>query len=145
MMNTVFKFNRTIEGKHLDSFGHVNNAAYLALYEEARWDFITARGFGLSRIKCEKMGPVILDLSLNFKRELVEGERILVKSVFTGMKNLRVMRMEQTMYNANAKVASELRFTMGFMDLAKRKLVKPTDDWLTACGASFESVTDLLE
>ncbi len=32
---------------HLDTFGHVNNAAYLTLFEESRWDFITKNGYGL--------------------------------------------------------------------------------------------------
>ncbi len=35
---------------YLDSFGHVNNAAYLTLFEEARWDFITKNGYGLNKV-----------------------------------------------------------------------------------------------
>ena len=41
MINPIYEYEKTILEQHLDTFGHVNNAAYLVLYEEARWDFIT--------------------------------------------------------------------------------------------------------
>ena len=63
--NLVFTFEKMITEIHLDSFGHVNNAMYLQLLEEARWDFIHKRGFGLGVIQEKKIGPVILDLSIN--------------------------------------------------------------------------------
>ena len=40
-LNEVFEYELVIKECHLDSFGHVNNAIYVQLYEEARWDFIT--------------------------------------------------------------------------------------------------------
>jgi len=47
---TEFEYEVQIKEMHLDSFGHVNNAAYVMLYEEARWDFITRNGFGLDYV-----------------------------------------------------------------------------------------------
>ena len=47
----IFEYQVLIQEVHLDSFGHVNNAAYVMLYEEARWDFITKQGFGLDYIQ----------------------------------------------------------------------------------------------
>ena len=55
-MALIFRYPLTILEKHLDSFGHVNNATYLHLYEEARWDFITKRGFGLARVLAGLVG-----------------------------------------------------------------------------------------
>src|SRR5579864_8644527 len=37
----------TIGESQLDSFGHLNNARYLELFEQARWDVITERGSAL--------------------------------------------------------------------------------------------------
>ena len=68
--NTVFEYDLLIQEFHLDSFGHVNNAIYVELYEEARWDFITKSGFGLDYIQLHQKGPVILDLKVRFRREL---------------------------------------------------------------------------
>ena len=36
-----FIYHTQIKEKDLDTLGHVNNAKYLELFEEARWDFIT--------------------------------------------------------------------------------------------------------
>ena len=54
---------------HVDSLGHVNNATYLALLEEARWDVITKNGYGFKEVQKERKGPVILDVMLKFQRE----------------------------------------------------------------------------
>ena len=40
----IFTYEMLIKEKHLDTFGHVNNATYFELLEEARWDFITNNG-----------------------------------------------------------------------------------------------------
>ena len=70
-----FVFETVVAGNHLDVFGHVNNANYLELYEEARWDFIEKNGFGLDRIMRDKIGPVILDINITFKAELLNRDK----------------------------------------------------------------------
>ncbi len=118
---------------HLETFGHVNNAQYLALYEEARWDFITQNGFGLDRIKSDKAGPVLLEATVKFKRELKNREWITIEST-PGEINGKLMVINQVMLKEDGKVASEASFTVGFMDLKERKLVSPPEDWIRACG-----------
>ena len=81
-MNKIFEYTVLILESHLDSFGHMNNATYLKLYEEARWDFITANGFGLEVIQREQKGPVILDLQVRFKREIKNREKIKKVRIF---------------------------------------------------------------
>lgn len=123
-----------IKESHLDSFGHVNNAAYLQLYEEARWDFITAHGFGLDVILKEKTGPVILDLQVRFKREIKNREGILIQSQSKELVSSKIMILEQKMINAEGKIASEALFTVGFFDMKERKLIEAPQKWLEAVG-----------
>lgn len=130
----VFEYVFQVKEAHLDTFGHVNNATYLQLYEEARWDFITANGFGLERIRRELMGPVILEANVKFKRELINRESITIVSRSSEVVAGKIMTITQEMRKADGKVASEALFTVGFMDLKQRKLVAPPDDWLKACG-----------
>ncbi len=47
----TFVYDTQIKEHHLDSFGHVNNATYLSLYEEARWESITENGYGLKEVQ----------------------------------------------------------------------------------------------
>ena len=46
-IDNIFVYYLIIRESHLDTFGHLNNATYLQLFEEARWDYITNRGFGV--------------------------------------------------------------------------------------------------
>ncbi|WP_417334936.1 acyl-CoA thioesterase [Halobacteriovorax marinus] len=130
-----FEYPLTILEKHLDTFGHVNNAVYLSLYEEARWDFITKGGFGLREIQEKKVGPVVLELNIKFSAELKNREDIVIHSKVLGMKNSLVMEMEQSMIKSDGTVASTMIIAFGLFDLNRRKLIPPTDDWKKAIGA----------
>lgn len=132
--NLVYEYLTTIRELHLDSFGHVNNAVYAQLYEEARWDFITKNNYGLDRIKELQVGPVILDMRIRFKRELLNREIITIKSRTSALISSRIMVLEQIMYKADGKVASEAEFTVGLFDMKERKLVDATPEWLSAIG-----------
>jgi Acyl-ACP thioesterase len=50
MLGTVHEYDLLIRGHHLDTFGHVNNAKYLQILEEARWDVITRNGYSLDEV-----------------------------------------------------------------------------------------------
>jgi YbgC/YbaW family acyl-CoA thioester hydrolase len=127
----IWKYPILIREAHLDTFGHVNNATYMALYEEARWEIITANGYGLKTVQELKQGPVILDASIKFLRELKLREEITITSEmvhYTG----RVGQIKQQMLKTDGAVASEALFTMGLFDLAQRKLIEPTPAWRKA-------------
>lgn len=135
MANPIYEYELTILEKHLDTFGHVNNAAYLTLYEEARWDFITKNNLGLKEILEKKVGPVLLDLNLTFKAELKNREKIkIVSQARPEMRNKYVMILDQKMIKENGKVASTMTLSVGMVDLEARKLVTPTLEWLNALG-----------
>src|SRR5687768_4737106 len=95
--NEVFEYELLIRESHLDVYGHVNNAVYVQLYEEARWDFITRKGMGLDYIQAHRMGPVILDLKVRFKRELKNRESIKIQSRVIEVVNSKIIVLEQLM------------------------------------------------
>ena len=135
MSNPIFEYEKEILEQHLDTFGHVNNAVYLSLYEEARWDFITKNGLGLKQILESKVGPVLLDLSLTFKSELGNREKIkIISQARSELRNKYVMVLDQKIIKENGKVASTITISVGLMDLNLRKLVSPTKEWLEALG-----------
>ena len=76
--SAIHNFPLTITEGHLDTFGHVNNARYLEIYEDARWELITANGYGLKEVHERKICPIILSVSLLFKHELKNREKITV-------------------------------------------------------------------
>jgi YbgC/YbaW family acyl-CoA thioester hydrolase len=135
MANPIYEYEITILEHHLDTFGHVNNAVYLELYEEARWDFITKNNLGMKEILETKIGPVLLDLNMTFKSELKNREKIkIISQARPEMRNKYVMILDQKMVREDGKVASTLTLSVGMMDLAARKLLAPNSQWLKALG-----------
>lgn len=135
MSNPIYEYEFTVLEQHLDTFGHVNNAVYLQLYEEARWDFITKNNLGLKEILETQVGPVLLDLNLTFKAELKNREKIkVVSQARPELRNKFVMVLDQKMLRGDGKVASTLTLSVGVMDLKARKLIAPPPEWLKALG-----------
>lgn len=132
--NEISEYELVIKECHLDSFGHVNNAVYVQLYEEARWDFITKNGFGLEVIQKDQVGPVLLDLQVKFKREIKNREIIKIQSQTREMINSKMMVLEQKMIKSDGRIASEAVFTIGFFDMKLRKLLDASPSWLKAIG-----------
>ena len=130
---TPHRYRVQILERHLDTFGHVNNATYLQLYEEARWDWITQNGYGLDRVRAERKGPTILEVQLSFKRELLLRQWIEIASWIESYPS-RVATCVQRMLDADGKLCSEARFVIGLFDLETRKLIAPTPEWRKAVG-----------
>jgi YbgC/YbaW family acyl-CoA thioester hydrolase len=122
-----------IRESHLDTFGHVNNAAYLVLFEEARWDFITHNGYGLNEVKKLQKGPVILELTMRFKKEIKLLERIRITTGLVSQERI-ITKLKQEMVKEDGSVAAEINLTFGLFDLQTRKLIEPTPDWKKAIG-----------
>ncbi len=131
MENRIFEYPLVVKEFHLDTFGHVNNATYLQLYEEARWQFITENGYGLEKIKSTGLGPVILEIKIRFVKELRLREKIIIHSQ-TGEYSGRVGTIKQWITDAEGNLCSDIEMKMGLFDTHKRKLVEPTEEWLKA-------------
>ena len=129
-----FEYTVRILEKHLDLFGHMNNASYLELYEDARWEMITGNGHGVKEITETQVGPVILSMGLKFKKEILNREMIKIHTEFKGMKNSKILILSQWMVKEDGKVASTVEMDVGLFDMKSRKLLVPEPHWLQAMG-----------
>lgn len=130
-MKEIKKFPITIKEIYLDAYGHVNNAMYLTLLEDARWDFLTSHGYGFEKVMETGYGPVILDLSIRFLKELRLREEIIIETSVLSYKK-KIGKMYQRMMRG-CEVCCTAEITIGLFDLENRKLVLPTPEWLKAC------------
>lgn len=134
-MRSLHEKTVVISEAHLDSFGHLNNARYLELFEQARWDLITERGFGMEVIRRTGTGPTILEVTMKFLRELQARETVFIRSDLIGYER-KVGKLRQCIVKADEAVACEAIFTFGLFDVQRRKLVEPTAAWAYAVGLS---------
>lgn len=139
MLGREHTYELLIREQHLDSFGHVNNATYLQILEEARWDLITANGYGLDEVQRRRVGPVVLDAQLRFRRELRNRQRITVRSWLESYAG-KVGRFAQHILDDDGNLCCEAVFTIGLLDLTARKLVSPTPEWIAALGLGPEDL-----
>ncbi|HVK60924.1 MAG TPA: acyl-CoA thioesterase [Bdellovibrionales bacterium] len=122
-----------IKENHLDTFGHVNNAAYLQIFEQARWDMISARGYGLAEVIKYQVGPTILEINLKFRREIKNRERIKIRTSVVNDTG-KITTLRQVMINEKGEEACIADFVIGLFDLNQRKLIPPTPEWKAALG-----------
>ena len=129
----VHEYPFVVRESHLDTFGHVNNAQYLSLFEEARWQVITERGFGLREIQQTGTGPVILEANLKFKREAKLRENVTIRT-YPPIESGKIATLKQEMVKENGEVACEASFTIAFFDTKARKIIEASPAWRKAIG-----------
>jgi len=127
-----FQYHTVIKEQYLDSFGHVNNAAYLTLLEEARWEFITKNNYGLKVIQEALVGPTILQMNIIFKKELKVRDEITIESQIVSYEK-KIAKLSQNILRDN-EVCCETEMLIALFDLRARKLILPTSQWLHAIG-----------
>ena len=139
MLGAVHEYRLLILEKHLDTFGHVNNASYLEILEEARWDLITRNGYGLEEVRRLRIGPVVLEAHLRFARELHNRQAVTIRSwleCYSG----RVGKFAQQILDDAGELCCDAMFTIGLFDLTARRLIRPTPEWARALGLRPEDL-----
>lgn len=134
----TFSYPLTIREGHLDTFLHVNNATYLQILEEARWEIIANRGYGLDDIKRRGIGPVLLEVHIKFRKELKLREKIVIETKCTSVEN-KITRLTQEIKNEDGKVCCSALITIAVFDIKTRKIIPLPQDWLSALGVSAHS------
>lgn len=117
-----------INETHLDFFGHVNNAIYLTLLEEARWDWFTHKGYGREKVQDTQLAPVLLEVNLKFRKEVRCHQEIVIETSFISYEG-KIGKLNQIV-NRGSQVCTTATISWGLLDLKKRKLVIPTPEWL---------------
>jgi len=123
------EFRTQIESKHIDGYGHVNNAVYLQLFEQARWDWITLGGGSRDMVEELGVGPIVADIEVRFSRELKEGEKIFIRST-RETPLAKVYWLKQVIYKESGEIACKSRYRLAFMDIKKRVLAEPPQEWI---------------
>jgi acyl-CoA thioester hydrolase len=130
-MSANFVYEIMVRESFLDTFGHVNNAIYLQIFEDARWEFISQNGYTLDYVKKTQKGPIILELQMKFFKEIHLREKIKITCELLEYPK-KIGFLLQRIFKENGDLASEAKFTIGLFDLIQRKLIPPTAEWINA-------------
>ncbi|GAA3216975.1 acyl-CoA thioesterase [Actinocorallia longicatena] len=118
----TFSVDVVVRGYELDTQGHLNQAVYLQYCEHARWELLRAAGLPQEKLLASGIGPVQLECTLRFRRELRGGERVKVTCAFAYGPG-KTFTMEQRIIKEDGTVAAEVSGVAGMLDLAERRLI----------------------
>ncbi|MCX4765898.1 acyl-CoA thioesterase [Streptomyces sp. NBC_01275] len=121
-MSEPFSVRITVRGYETDVQGHVNQSVYINYAEHARWSWLQAAGITQSGLRDRGVGPVGLETTIRYRRELLAGDEIDVTCSFEWGDG-KTFRIQQTISKADGTVAAELTSVGGLLDLEKRRLV----------------------
>jgi acyl-CoA thioester hydrolase len=139
MLGPIHEYPVVIREHHLDTFGHVNNAAYLDILEEARWDLITRNGYGLDEVHRLKVGPTVLEVRIRFVREIRNRQRVTIRTWLESYSG-KIGKLAQQIRDEKDELCTDALFTIGLFDMTSRRLVRPTPEWIAALGLRAEDL-----
>ncbi|WP_432082167.1 acyl-CoA thioesterase [Streptomyces sp. WAC 04229] len=121
-MSEPFSVPVTVRGYETDTQGHLNQAVYLNYAEHARWSLLSAAGIRQADLVARGVGPVALETTIRFHRELLAGDEVEVTCAFEWGEG-KTFRIHQIIRKSDGTVAAEVEGVGGLMDLRARKLV----------------------
>lgn len=101
----IHQANFKIRTFHTDAFGHVNNARYLELLEEARWQFADSIQL-VEMLKQQELGFIIIDLRIRFREPVSEGDEISVATSLITLGTASGEVKQQVTKNDSSKIAT---------------------------------------
>ncbi|SCL44253.1 acyl-CoA thioester hydrolase [Micromonospora citrea] len=121
-MADPFRVRVAVRGYELDTQGHLNQAVYLQYGEHARWECLRAAGITQERLLAAGVGPVALEVTLRYLRELRGGDEVDVSCAFRWGEG-KTFEIEQDYVRADGVRVATLTGVGGMLDLSARRLV----------------------
>ncbi|KUF16637.1 MULTISPECIES: acyl-CoA thioesterase [Streptomyces] len=121
-MSEPFAVSITVRGYETDTQGHLNQAVYLQYAEHARWSMLRAAGIEQRALIDSGVGPVALENTLRYFRELHAGDEVTVSCAFVWGEG-KSFKVEQSVTKADGTVAATLTGVAGLLDLTERRMV----------------------
>ncbi|WP_063045939.1 acyl-CoA thioesterase [Nocardia pseudovaccinii] len=116
-----FALSITVSPEDIDRNGHMNQAVYLQYAERARWACLREGGLSQEKLQDAGVGPISLQVTLEFKQELFVGDEVTVTCDFAW--DGKTHRTIQEIRKADGTVSAEIVGVGGLLDLTERRLV----------------------
>jgi YbgC/YbaW family acyl-CoA thioester hydrolase len=130
MKEDAMIYNRKIYGYECDIYGHLNNANYLHIYEEARAELLQELGMSISDFNEHNISIYLTRIEMQFVKSITLEETIKVQSDISQTTRLRSIWVQE-MYNANNELCNKATVEGVFVSDGKPiRLPRPLFDQL---------------
>jgi thioesterase-3 len=106
-----------IRGYHEDRFGHVNNARYLELLEEARWAHLEKQGLTISGLEKGGVFPVVVRLTIAYRRPATAGDVLEISTELIDAGRRRAVIGQTARFAGSDELCVEAEITAVFLDI----------------------------
>ena len=132
METNINSVNVELTYDHVDKNGHVSEAGYLTVANLAYWQI--CENVGLLKLYDKyKISGIVFDTYLEFKKEVFEGEQVMIKLRFSMLDDTRKIIRLLDIYDREKRLVVKITSNGGFLDLEKRKIVEPPKQILDTC------------
>jgi len=132
-----------IRGFHEDRFGHVNNARYLELLEEARWADFEARGVDIDFLKKHGVFPVVVRLTISYRRPVSAGNTVNVSVDVKEAGRRKIVLAQEVRLDGEDTVCATAEIEVVFLDEATGRPVPLDKPFFDVWPELRPSETDL--
>ena len=99
------EYKRKIFGYECDVYGHLNNAIYLHIYEEARSDALDQMEMSIQKLNEKNIGIFLINVELEFIKAISLGENIIVRTYIIESTRLRAT-WKQEIFNSENELCN---------------------------------------
>ena len=121
MAETILTYRGTIYPWHCDHIGHMNVMWYVGKFDEATWHLLAAAGFTAKRMREEGMGMVAVEQRIEYKRELLAGDLITIRSSIQEVREKAVLFMHEMTNEETREIAARTFLTGVCIDTKTRR------------------------
>jgi acyl-CoA thioester hydrolase len=121
MADSVVTYRGTIYPWHCDHMGHMNVMWYVGKFDEATWHLLASAGATVKRMREEGFGMVAVEQRIEYKRELLAGDLITIRSSFQEVREKVVLFAHEMTNEETQEVAARTFLTGVCLDMKTRK------------------------
>jgi YbgC/YbaW family acyl-CoA thioester hydrolase len=128
MESIEYHYEVIVRESLLDVMGHLNHAAYLTLFEEARWDICAKQGMTIEAMQERGVGLVVIEAQIQYRKEVRARDRLIIKTRFSDVER-KIWRVVQTMEKSSGELCSTIQIKGTVFDLKTRKIIAADAEW----------------
>ena len=129
---------QTIPETYLDAMGHMNIRWYMALFDEAAWDFFGAFGMDKDYFHATHAGAFALKHFIHYLAEVRVGETVAIRSRIVARSAKRIHFMHFMINETTNTLAATMEVLGAHVDLTKRRSTPFPDTIATQIDAILE-------
>jgi len=124
MTDHVLTYRGTIYPWHCDHMGHMNVMWYVGKFDEATWHLFASAGLTAKRMREEGFGMAAVEQRIEYKRELLAGDLITIRSRFQEARE-KVVLFAHEMVNEETQEIAARTFLIGVCLDTKTRKARP--------------------